>query len=87
MHFGTNWDKDGYPTSSFTKNNPDGYHNDFHKYEFIWDESGIKFIHDDIELGNIPAANGFWQRGGFQGENIWASATKMAPFDQEVCLI
>lgn len=84
LHFGPNWDQDAYSTSSFSKNNADGHHNDFHKYELIWNESGIKFLIDDIEFGNVPVENGFWQRGKFKGENIWASASKMAPFDQEV---
>lgn len=84
LHFGPNWDQDGYPTSGFSTNNESGYHNDFHKFEFIWDESGFKFLLDDTETGTIPVGDGFWQRGGFKGENIWASSSKMAPFDQEV---
>lgn len=87
LHFGPNWDQDGYPTSGFSKNNESGYHNDFHKFEFIWNENGFKFLLDDSETGTIPVGDGFWQRGAFKGENIWASASKMAPFDQEVKVI
>jgi len=29
-------------------------------------------------------AGGFWQKGGFSGNNIWSSGTKAAPFDQPV---
>lgn len=83
LHFGPNKKQDAYPTSTFTRNNATGFQNDFHKYEFIWDESGIKFVHDDIEMGNVPVGNGFWERGAFEGENFWATGEKMAPFDQE----
>lgn len=84
LHFGPRWDQDAYRTSGFSTNNSTGFHNDFHKYGFIWDESGIKYLIDGTELGFIPVGEGFWKRGGFSGDNIWASATNMAPFDQEV---
>lgn len=84
LHFGPNWDQDGYPTSGLSSNNESGYHNDFHKFELIWDEKGLKFLLDEKETGTIPVGDGFWQRGGFKGENIWKDASKMAPFDQEV---
>lgn len=44
----------------------------------------MRFLLDGTQIGHVPVADGFWKRGGFDGENIWASATKMAPFDQEV---
>lgn len=69
---------------SSTRNNGNGYDKDFHKYEFVWDESGIRFFLDGQELGFVAVGDGFWQRGGFSGDNIWATGTKMAPFDQEV---
>lgn len=82
IHYGPNWDKKA--SSGFERNNANGYHNAFHKYEYIWDESGIKFRLDDVQIGHVPVDEGFWKRGRFDGENIWASASKMAPFDQEV---
>lgn len=87
LHFGPISHEDAYRTSHFTRNNASGYHNDFHKYGFVWDESGIKFQLDDVEWGNVSVENGFWERGRFNGENIWATGTPMAPFDQEVCQI
>lgn len=81
LHFGPVWNHDPYVSS--TRNNANGYDKDFHKYEFHWDENGIKFLLDGQEFGYVAAGDGFWKRGGFQGENIWASGTKMAPFDQE----
>lgn len=84
LHYGPRWDQDAYETASFSQNKPTGYHNDFHKYEFIWNESGIRFFVDGNELGFVSVDDGFWKRGGFQGENIWQNASKMAPFDEEV---
>lgn len=85
LHFGPRWDQDAFRTAAFSLNNATGFHTDFHKYEFIWNENGIKYLIDGNEIGYIPVGDGFWKRGGFKGENIWASGTKMAPFDQEVC--
>lgn len=85
LHFGPVWNHDPFVSSS--KHNANGYDKDFHKYEFHWDESGIKFLVDGQEFGFVAAGDGFWKRGGFQGENIWASGTKMAPFDQEVIFL
>jgi hypothetical protein len=31
-----------------------------------------------------PPAGGFWELGGFQGQNLWSGGTVMAPFDQKV---
>lgn len=82
IHYGPNWNKKA--SQGYERNNAAGFHSAFHKYEYIWDESGVRFRLDGNEIGHVPVADGFWKRGGFDGENIWASATKMAPFDQEV---
>lgn len=84
LHFGPDPKQDAFRTALNFKNNNTGFNNDFHKYAFLWDESGIRFFLDDEEFGFISADDGFWKRGDFKGENIWASGTKMAPFDQEV---
>lgn len=39
---------------------------------------------DRVEIGGVPVGEGFWKRGNFSGDNIWANGTRMAPFDQEV---
>lgn len=49
-----------------------------------WTEDLIKFSVDDVELGTVTVGDGFWSRGQFQGDNIWQTGTKAAPFDQEV---
>lgn len=87
LHFGPRWDQDAYRTASYSRNNVAGYHNDFHKYELVWNENGIKFLLDGDELGFAAVGDGFWNRGEFHGENIWANGTKMAPFDEEVYIL
>lgn len=40
---------------------------------------------DDHEVMRTDiSAGGFWKKGGFSGDNLWASGTKAAPFDQPV---
>jgi hypothetical protein len=33
-----------------------------------------------------PPAGGFWELGGFKGQNLWSAGTVMAPFDQQVLI-
>lgn len=82
LHFGPNWDK--FASTVFLRHNSSGFQSHYHKYEFIWDESGIQFLLDGVRFGHVPVDNGFWTRGKFSGDNIWKDATKMAPFDDEV---
>lgn len=86
LHFGPSWDRNGYQTSTFSANRPrgNGFNKDFHKFQMEWTDEHIKFSIDDVETGTVPVGDGFWARGKFTGDNIWANATKMAPFDQEV---
>jgi len=46
----------------------------------------MEFYIDDEFLGRVdPPAGGFWELGQpFQGPNIWANGSPMAPFDQNV---
>lgn len=83
--YGYSKDPSTYQVMQFSRNNATvNYHEDYHKFEFVWDESGMKYYVDGYMEGDIPVGNGFWAKGGFKGENPWKSATKMAPFDQEV---
>lgn len=84
LHFGPNARHDGFQTATYFKNNQTGFHSEFHKYSFIWNESGIRFFVDDTEIAFVSTGDGFWKRGGFNGDDIWSSGTKIAPFDQEV---
>lgn len=86
LHFGPNLNLDKWHTTTFAKNNNrNGFDHGFHRYEFLWNEKEIRFFVDGIDIGSIQVDDGFWKRGDFDGENIWASGTKMAPFDKEVC--
>lgn len=64
--------------------NDDTLANAFHVYSMDWSESGLRFYVDDQLIGEQAApSGGFWDLGGFDGDNIYA-ANAMAPFDQEV---
>ncbi|XP_031639779.1 beta-1,3-glucan-binding protein-like isoform X3 [Contarinia nasturtii] len=85
LHFGPKSNMDGWPSSTYSRKNPDGFNHVFHRYECLWNDKGIKFFVDNIEIGYTAAGNGgFWEIGQFHGDNIWANGTKMAPFDEEV---
>ncbi|XP_055322093.1 beta-1,3-glucan-binding protein-like [Sitodiplosis mosellana] len=83
LHFGPSSQLDKWQTSTYAKINETGFNNGFHIYEFIWNEKGFIFYVDRAEIGSVPVGDGFWKRGDFQGNDIWASGTKMAPFDQK----
>jgi beta-glucanase (GH16 family) len=56
----------------------------FHIYGFNWTTTGMSFYVDNQLIGSVsPPQGGFWQLGGFTGNNIWASGSRMAPFDQK----
>jgi beta-glucanase (GH16 family) len=58
---------------------------DFHTYGLEWLPTGINFYVDGEMIGSVtPPAGGFWELGGFQGQNIWQSGSVMAPFDRQV---
>ena len=64
------------------------FSSDFHIYGLQWTSDNITFLLDGQAIGTVsPPAGGFWQYGGFNGTNIWANGTKMAPFDQPVSSI
>ena len=66
--------------------NPD-YASDFHLYRVEWLPTGFQFFIDDQMIGEMqPPAGGFWELGGFKGQNLWSGGTVMAPFDQQVCI-
>lgn len=86
VHFGPNWDQNGYSTALFaTRSKPGiGFNNNFHRYTMEWSPQCIIFCIDGRQIGRIDVGTGFWDRGQFRGENIWTNATKAAPFDQFV---
>lgn len=90
LHFGPNWDFNGWPTAHYTRNQVPSFDNDFHIYRLVWTTNYLQFFVDDNVVGTVNAGEGFWRRGGFESSghaNPWASGTIMAPFDQEFFLI
>lgn len=86
VHFGPKWDQNGYETALFSvRSTPgNGFNNGFHRYMMEWSPDCILFCIDGREVGRVDVGNGFWERGHFRGENIWANASHSAPFDQFV---
>ncbi|KAH9503458.1 Beta-1,3-glucan-binding protein [Bulinus truncatus] len=60
------------------------WHSEFHVWRLEWTEQHIlTFIDNQQIMSVVPPAGGFWQWGGFSGNNLWGSGGHMAPFDQE----
>lgn len=86
LHWGPDAGQNRFEMTSWLKNNEaHSYGSEMHIYELIWNEDGIAFKVDGEEHGSVyPPEGGFWELGGFQGQNPWAEGTKMAPFDEKV---
>lgn len=90
MHFGPRWDVNGWGTAHYERNSQPSYADGFHTYKMVWTQNYIEFSIDNRVMGRVDAGEGFWKRGNFQNSglpNPWASATRMAPFDQEFHVI
>lgn len=86
LHFGTNWDDNGYSTATYSQRTAPGkgYNMDFHRYQLIWTPECLRFCVDGREVGVVNVDDGFYARYPFHGANPWLSGTKSAPFDQQV---
>jgi beta-glucanase (GH16 family) len=61
------------------------FSSDFHVYRVDWLPNGFHFYMDKELIGELfPPPGGFWELGGFEGENLWISGTNLAPFDKRV---
>lgn len=58
LHFGPQWDVNGFMTSHYSKNNNPGYNEGFHNYKLEWTESHIKFFVDNNLVGNVDNNGG-----------------------------
>lgn len=85
LHFGPSPDQNAHETAHALKNRSPGFDTDYHIYKLIWTPFDLQFYYDGQFVTNIEAGSGFWDRGGFGGQNIWP--TPMAPFDQEFYII
>ncbi|CAH1105417.1 unnamed protein product [Psylliodes chrysocephalus] len=93
LHWGPNANYNRYNYTTFQKNddNPNGWHQDFHRYQLEWRPENISFLIDDEYVGTVtPPEGGFWELGQLNAtglENPWKHGTKMAPFDDEFYFI
>ncbi|XP_012945133.1 beta-1,3-glucan-binding protein [Aplysia californica] len=86
LHWGTAWDQNRYSLTHGEKKS-NSWHDSFHTWRLDWSPDHlITFIDDQQIMAVYPPSGGFWQKGGFSGNNIWGG-NKMAPFDQEFYMI
>jgi beta-glucanase (GH16 family) len=84
LHWGTEVATNSWQKTHWEKINiVNDFASDFHLYRVDWLPSGIEFFIDNQSIGKVtPPAGGFWELGGYQGDNIWKTGSKMAPFDK-----
>lgn len=89
MHWGPEWNVNGFMHTHWTQNRNPGFDANFHTYKVRWTDQYLEFFVDNQSLGRVNAENGFWARGNFGGEhsNPWAGRPPIAPFDQEFYII
>nr|KAI8762747.1 beta-1; 3-glucan-binding protein-like isoform X1 [Biomphalaria glabrata] len=87
LHWGPSPDQNRFSLTHGEKRSAD-WHADFHTWRLEWTPDHIlTFIDNQQIMSVVPPAGGFWQKGGFGGNNLWASGSKMAPFDQNFYLM
>ncbi|XP_041787224.1 beta-1,3-glucan-binding protein-like [Anopheles merus] len=92
LHFGPQWDLNGYEMATAVKNSPkgQGFNKGFHRYQLEWTPEFMRFSVDDEQVMQVEG--NFWELGRFDErrpgvQNPWVSGGKMAPFDQEFYII
>jgi hypothetical protein len=86
LHWGPAWDQNKYSLTHGEKHAAD-FHADFHTYRLEWTEDYLRTYVDNDQILNVDVGAGFWAKGGFNGDNIWAGHGKSAPFDQPFFLM
>ncbi len=88
LHWGPDSSQNAYYLTSWSQVDEEvPFGDSFRTYGLEWDTEGIRFTLDGELTGEVyPPEGGFWELGGFEGENIWEDGTKMAPFDKEVVM-
>ncbi|KAK7498940.1 hypothetical protein BaRGS_00009749 [Batillaria attramentaria] len=90
LHWGRAWNNNFYHLTHEEKFKPRGesWHNAFHTWRLDWTPEGLVTYVDDEEVLRVtPPAGGFYELARLEGDNLWSSGTKMAPFDQDFYLI
>ncbi|XP_055892127.1 beta-1,3-glucan-binding protein-like [Biomphalaria glabrata] len=81
LHWGPSADQNRASTTHGERKSSN-WHNDFHVWRLEWTQEHILTFVDNQQIMSVtPPDGGFWQKGGFSGYNLWASGSKMAPFD------
>ncbi|KAK0045830.1 beta-1 3-glucan-binding protein [Biomphalaria pfeifferi] len=83
LHWGPSADQNRF-MSTHGERKSNNWHNDFHIWRLEWTQDHILTFVDNQQIMSVtPPGGGFWQWGGFSGNNIWGSGAHMAPFDQD----
>lgn len=77
IRIGTDVNITNHMVSRIRENGP-RWTQDFHVYTTIWNSEGFQFFVDGEEVGKLNPPTDGWMYGN--------NFTKMAPFDQEVCI-
>ncbi|BFZ12779.1 hypothetical protein BsWGS_15818 [Bradybaena similaris] len=86
LHWGPSWDQNRW-SLTHGERRAGSYHNDFHTYRLDWTQDHLKTFVDNQQILDVEVGGGFWQKGGFSGNNPWAGGGHSAPFDQPFFLI
>lgn len=94
LHFGPNWDADGWSTSHSQYTTPTGttLHDDFHVYGLYWDATQLYTYIDQPtnRVLEVRFNESLWKLGGFDQtgrDNPWRFRNFAAPFDREFYVI
>lgn len=58
LHFGPQWDVNGFMTAHYEKNSNPGFNEGFHNYKLEWTENYIKFYVDNNLVGDVDNHGG-----------------------------
>ncbi|XP_070189819.1 beta-1,3-glucan-binding protein-like isoform X1 [Littorina saxatilis] len=88
IHYGPSWNNKKAPGVEYQLNNGHKFSDDYHTYWLDWTKDYLKLGIDTHTIkAFITPPQGHWHEGHFQGDNIWASGGKDAPFDRPFKLI
>ena len=92
LHWGPNYDANGYLGTTEQYEHPTSLSDDFHIYGLLWTKDRITTYIDtpeNVVLDVDTSTESFWERGGFSGrDNPWKGETDLnTPFNQEFYLL
>ncbi|XP_021378188.1 beta-1,3-glucan-binding protein-like [Mizuhopecten yessoensis] len=74
-------------TTEYARKSVGDWHG-WHTYSMEWTPDHIITLVDNVEILRVNTpTTGFWNFGGFQGQDIWTAGGRNAPFDQPYRLI